>query len=890
MLRQQLSHREHLLSLWVQDRLAERETVMWAVDALKKIHGSLGAESVSLFEFLDLHAAESEGLSNSFKSLWRLLSKVARESVFPENIASIYQLKSKIKAGQVRPEDLHEYVEYLRPRLKAKELSSWAISEETRSDNPFEWVRWDFETALHRSYQASLRLNPNELALLHVVQLIRILEHSAAALIDALDLARDVGWLGVDRDLPNLLVHRVFDLRPKGDAAANEDQDDIDADDSNNNLAPLTRLISEAFNALAEKDKAAAKKILKSWTAQNSGLFLRLRAVAMWHPQVATGSEVARFLVNLRDDAFWRSLTFPEIATLRAKRWKDIPLKAWPTLESRLLAGPPLGERRQEDAGAVDRENPYLRDYELARIVDAGSNIPVRFQKLVDARRLSDQEFPPLVPALESGLPGARVFWGPQGSPEKFSNIPTSALLEHLANSKKSFSLDGDDAEAFGATIEGKRRLIEALMIAPPQDEVAEVGWKLLLSYSHTKSDDPDNDRALIEEIARLALELPSSLFGRIAGQMSYWIDASDEKVPRFDGSDELWTALLPYAAAEANSGAFTSTDGEAALDLASAALNEPLGHLLSLFLRRCPSIQRGKELPPLPVGMIAELKKLEGRARELLTNRMAIHMNYFALADREWLDDLVIGPMLKEGLESDRIWEAFAKYSHVPSGDIWRRLQSSAYKRLSSVRLSPEAKRRLAEINVMIWIWSKEKESPFRVDTANMRTAFSLANDDVRAAAAWQFTTLFNAKNDIKDKEVRPRELWSRLGQSFFDEIWPLEPALQSVRSASNFARIPGSVGVSHFSEAVDIVLRYLQPFEVWDVQSAFNLDPKDSVSTEIATSSPDHLLVLLSTCISDRQQHFVFHLGVFLDKIVDASPELQRDFRMRFLRRLSQ
>jgi hypothetical protein len=462
--------------------------------------------------------------------------------------------------------------------------------------------------------------------------------------------------------------------------------------------------------------------------------------------------------------------------------------------------------------------------------------------------------------------------------------------LEHLANSKKSFSPDGDDAEAFGATIDGKRRLIEALMITPPQDDLAETGWKLLLSYSHTKSDDPDNDRALIEVIARLALELPSSLFGRIAGQLSYWIDASDEKVPRFDGSDELWTALLPYAAAEANSGAVTPTDGEAALDLASAALNEPLGHLLSLFLRRCPSIQRGKELPPLPVGMIAELKKLEGRARELLANRMTILMNYFALADREWLDNLVIGPMLKEGLESDRIWEAFAKYSRVPSGDIWRGLQSSAYKRLSSVKLSPEAKRRLAEINVMIWIWSKEKESLFRVDTANMRTAFSLSNDDVRAAAAWQFTTLFNAKDDIDEKEARPRELWSRLGRSFFDEIWPLEPALQSARSASNFARIPARVGINQFSEAVEIVLRYLQPFEVWDVQSAFDLDPKDSVSMEIATSFPDHLLVLLSTCISDRQQHFVFHLGVFLDKIGDASPELQRDFRMRFLRRLSQ
>jgi hypothetical protein len=239
---------------------------------------------------------------------------------------------------------------------------------------------------------------------------------------------------------------------------------------------------------------------------------------------------------------------------------------------------------------------------------------------------------------------------------------------------------------------------------------------------------------------------------------------------------------------------------------------------------------------------------------------------------------------------ESDRIWEAFAKYGRVPSPELWREVQSPTFERLASGSLSPDAKRRLAEMNVMIWIWSTENEGRFRVDTASMRTAFSLANDDVRGAAAWQFAAVFRAKNEGGNINTWPSELWSRLGRSFFEEVWPLEPSLQSVRSATNFARIPASVGPEHFSVAVNAVLRFLQPFEVWDVQSAFNLDPDDPGALEIAAQFPEDLLALLSTCISSRQQHVVYKLTAVLDRIAEARSALQRDYRVRLLRRLGQ
>jgi hypothetical protein len=395
--------------------------------------------------------------------------------------------------------------------------------------------------------------------------------------------------------------------------------------------------------------------------------------------------------------------------------------------------------------------------------------------------------------------------------------------------------------------------------------------------------------RSVVTRKLLLTTYFLAAILRGFADQLSYWIDAADEKAPRFEGSNELWFALLPHTARQAEKTSDLSSNGSDT-DLTSAALNEPLGHLLSFFIRRCPTIPIDGERPLMPLNFIAELKKFSGRARELLANRLAIQMNYFALADREWLTELAINPMTKEGGESDKIWEAFTKYGRVPPPQVWEQLQHYAFRRLSSPSLSPEAKRRLAEMNVVIWIWSKDSKSRFEVDTAKMRTAFGLANDDVRAAVAWQFSTMFRSKANSEEGDAKPESFhpWPKFGRAFFKEIWPLEPALQSAQSANDFARIPSLVGVEYFGEALTVLLPYLLPFEVWSVHSDFELDPKEQSTMEILKHYPAEVLILLSACISERQQHGVFELEGVLDQITAARPELRQDNRTRVLRRL--
>jgi hypothetical protein len=886
MMQRGLGEREQLLSIWVQDRLAERDAVEWAVTALKQVRGDLGASTVALFAFLDRHAHERQELSPSIKKLWHLFHTAATDGASQDGILLIYEIKQRLESGTVRTDDIDKLVECIRPHLTAADVSTWAkSSEDAESDDPMQWVRWDFETSLHSNYLSTARLSAKRLAKISSDLLLRLLERGTTALSDSLEVAREVGWAGDGRDLPTYVVHRVFDYDPS-EAHNPDDDDDRDPDRYNNNFVPIVRLLSLAFEALAVRESALVTKAVERWRHESGGLFLRLFAFAAWREGVVSAPDVGEFLLGIDDLPFWRWMTFPEVASLRALRWNSLVDPARSNIATRLANGPSDAAFRKDD-DVLEMTKKYHRDHELARLIDNGCNVPPRFHELVQARRREDPEFPKKIPSVEPGLPGARAMRVPDGNPDKFTHIPTERLLDALTNANRHAFGQGNDAEAFARTLGGKRRVLDALAALPQDASLIDNAWKLLLSYAHEKADDAGVALQVAEETARLALALPKPLFQSLAGQFSYWLDGTEEHLPHFVGADDLWHALLPYAAAIANEKDTQSVEKD--VDLSSAALNEPLGHLLSMFLRRCPTMPIAQEeRPPLPPEYVDVLRRLNGRAKEILINRMAIQMNYFVRADKRWLDEFVISPMTLEGDLSDRAWEAFGKFAPLPSSEIWPQLQGAVFRRLSSSGLSPEARRRLAEMCVVVWARSKHVESGYVLDTASLKNSLGFSNDDVRGAAAWQFSTMFRSKEGGGD-DTSTSDWWRRVGKTFFKEVWPLEPTLQIAVTANDFARIPAGVGFKNFADAVATILPYLVPFEVWAVMTEFQLDPKKKGTQDIVRAYPEETLILLAVCIDEQQKHGVYDLGRILDFIVEARPKLQRDPRMRMLRKLT-
>jgi hypothetical protein len=879
-----LDRRERMLSIWVQGRLGERETVNWGISTIRQARGVSRKSTLDLFEFLE-HSAQAAEPPVIYK-IWRLLSTAVRETRQQDAMLVMYHIREKIQNGALQAGDIDEWLDCLKPRLVANSGKPWRTETDAEED-PNGWVHWSLKTTEEIGRDRFLSLSADQAGLVSDDFLFRLVERGTSVLADALSLAKEIGWIEGGSDVSSYSVHRVFPMDAiNSDATrSNEGEDEDDPDQYNDGFAPLVRTLASALHALDGRSPRRAARAAQLWRDQEFALFRRLYAFAAWSSTAVTNQDAREFLASLRDEEFWLWSSFPEMATLRAIRWNDLLAMDRNTLEERLRRGP-SGEIFSAEADRSTLE--YYRDHEFARLVDNKRPTSSDVALAVHNRRERDKSFPRLVPIFEPGLPGPKVGFVPDGDANAFVDTPLEELLQRLDEEYGSHHFDrGDNAEAFASTATGKLRIIAALERVKVDRALGKRMWSLLLSFPHTTLGDNNEGRASAESICRLALELPESNFSELADRLSYWLDATDEKIPNFDGAETLWRTLLPFAVDRANNKA-NLDEGET--DLTTAALNEPLGHLLSLFFRRCPTIPANKSIA-LPQTFVLPLKSvLEGRANELIANRICILIRYFFRVEPEWVEDLVLTPMARRGKASERLWEAFSKYARIPQPEIWRRLEAHIFRHLTLSLLSPDAKKRLAEMCAVVWVWTKRDQGDFGFQKEAFRLSLELADDAVRGAVASQFSRSVGSYDASSVVEPQSDYVdWKELVRGFFREIWPLEPALQSPTTANDFAKIPARVGINDFADAVRLVLPYLLPFEIWSVQTELWLDMDKPKPREIVTRYPNEVLTLLSAVIGEEQLHGIYDIKNVLDFIVAAHPNYKSDLRLRALRKVA-
>ena len=882
-----MNRRNHLLALWIENRLGERGAVIWAVRALRRTADSSSQEVVSLLDYLAQHAEQDANLTAPIKLTWHMLRVAAHEHRGREQWWRVEEYRRKIDTSQFFIVDASRLVDFVWPRLTANEPPMLYIeAEDDRNDEPQHWVSWDFESASGTLDHTAPNLTPELLAKLPAETLSSLIDAATTKLDQALAHARQLEW----REIHGRMDHIIFRVAAFPDEQDGDDGDlvDRDPDAFNDDFAPIIRLITVAFDALAATDPDAAARVADRWGAQPQGIHLRLAAYAAWNPSVRNGDDVARLLNTSDERAFWNRNVYPEVASLRAQRWKDIPAETRSRLAERLITGPTGAAFQGDDT--PPEAIAYARDLELARIVDQGAEIPDQFARAVTARRTDEPDFPRAVSAIERGPPGLQTREVPGGNPATFEGVSIDELVDRLADSSRErFIGEGDQAEAFARL--HRDVVLEALQHRPTYDENAQNVWHLMLSWPHEKPDDLAAGRRVTEGIATLALSHSGDVIPKLANRLSYWLDAADEQQPDFAGAGKLWASLLPHAVDIENRGGEqpnpADDDGGAQgeSDISGAALNAPLGQLLAFFLRRCPSMPSVEsERLPLPAEFADPLKMLTGRARALVANRLVVHANYFARADRSWLDEFVLEPMRGDSLEGRQLWEAFARYAQFPMADLWAVLQDSLLEQLAPRRLSDEAQRQLMEIAIIAWAASKRTQHPYAVDAAALRRALTMCTEEVRSAAAWRFANLLRPHNsDDDNRDAADLNAWSRLGALFFDEVWPIEPALQSGKTADDFARLPVRAGARYFVDAVAVVLPYLRPVELWDVETGLGLNAD---ADPIVQAHPTQTLALINACVGDDWGP-VFRLDRVLRVIREASPELEQDPRMRRLLR---
>lgn len=875
---QQMSKREKALSQWVEGRLNDRKAIEWAAGIVRATHDRRGGSPTNLLRDLADNAARTNDLEPPFKTVWRLISEAANESEELEDSYSIvrgYELKDKIKAGHFTHGDVVALVDFIRPRLRVEPPASWSIARATDERNPLRWVHWDFKARSRSMFHNTTFLSGADFEVLTSEMLRDLVERATIALEVSLQQAKDLGWMGEALDIPSSTVKSV--VNPP-DQPGVVDEEEHDPDLHEDGFVPLIRHVTTAFQVLAARnERQLARSCSTRWIGRPGRLMQRLVAFAHWFPDVHTPQDVFSYLSDLSDRAFWDT-ECPEIATLRAKRWHDMSEDMREILARRLEAGPPVIDNGEADE---NRERwAYRRDYEIARIVDLDRDVPNLFKETIKHRRQIDIEFPKYVPPIEIARSMVSSWSrGNDGDASMFSGLAGLPLLAALATPavNRGFFNDDDNARAYASSRSGQQSILHALKLAAPTDLGYETGWSLLLSYPPNKADQKGGDREFVEAIAALALNQPDEWFQSHCDKLAYWLDPAEEVHRNFDGSATLWLEILPFAAAEANE------KREDQSDLTSAALNEPLGHLISFYLRRCPTIDAKDKTQALPEPMTERLKRVEGRAALLLANRLALAMNYFASIDRRWVEVAVVERLLAGGKESDQLWEAFAKYGRIPPPELWDVLSPKLIDLITTGTLAPEGLRRLVEMAVIVWAWSK-RGTKYKFKSVALRGALSLGSDHVRSEAASQFELFFDHRPESEQEQP-----WPQLGKPFLNEVWPQEPMLQSASTAKQMAAIPAQVGLIDFKEAVEMIMPYLRPFTVWSIANNFHLDLNKPGSEELVRNFPDEIVDLLSSCIDNSQPHKIFDLAALLDLLVLSRPGLLQDARYRKLRRLA-
>ena len=104
---------------------------------------------------------------------------------------------------------------------------------------------------------------------------------------------------------------------------------------------------------------------------------------------------------------------------------------------------------------------------------------------------------------------------------------------------------------------------------------------------------------------------------------------------------------------------------------------------------------------------------------------------------------------MLAEGMESNQLWEAFAKYGRIPPPYGWGILCERLLSTIVEGKLSPEALRRLTDMAVIVWSWTRQADTKYRLLSTSLRSMLSLTSDQMRAEAASQLQGFFSDREE---------------------------------------------------------------------------------------------------------------------------------------------
>jgi hypothetical protein len=888
---------------FLQGRLTERETVEWAL--------ALGRDQVAEQTAVRhlLNHDKSDKLDHPWSTVWGLIEESWQRPENPEaNQLQKHYVARRLAKGEKTGSIVTSIVSLVAPTIEVRPLSRAYVPGHTVPKRPkrVEHIVW-------AHLKSGDLVDPSTFGIEKMDDLNFLWElmHSLESSVNhGIDIGRRLGW---DEKSPRFWIlgglSRAYYV-PEGSRPTGEHEPDR----FHHGIAPSVKLLHAVISRLGTLDAKSVRPVLASWAKSPSLIHTRLWAAVARDPAIVRPVDVAKYLGSRSSNEFWDANAFPEVAEVRALRFRGMSARAQEATLNRIRRGPPKSMwRRGTDSDRLYELQRFLTARELRRIELASVDLPNADKEWL-ASAIEDIDEIRNMSRVDDGFVGSpKARWVPPNPDERLDRLAGKDRLEALERSLSSESGNRfrEPAERAYDWLRQPGR-VELLL-----DDFESLGdqassfpnlWEAIC-WAHSRiqagAEPTQEETALAARAFRLLESLETSVLIQAIDGITYWLSnwgtivGDDPRVCRF------WLKLWPIAVERTNDPKGDFEDEAVYFDQVASAgaerfdfdtLNNPAGRLVGVFLDLCPTIGGDGDAavfsPESDLVNIREaIQRTTGRSGLIAKYRLIESLRYFLLADREWTKAQLIRPLLADSSESTILWKAVARTTQ--RFDTLELIGRELAKRATDERLDRDARQSLAFSIVIQSLFAFLMNREPAVSAADVAQMLRSLEPEVRADAAHSIVRFVRENTGVKpeehESEFTPERLFHSAAKPFLKEVWPLERSLTSPGVARALANLPQCTGTA-FPDAVEAIERYLVPFECWSLGDFgfFELDNDETKLSEIdSVDTAKALMILLDRTIGEAEGAVVpYDLG---RAIKIAKPFGRQVTEMKEFRRLA-
>ena len=889
---------------FLKDRLGEPETVDWVL----RLKSDRRVERTVVFELLT--GPDAPELTEPYAAAWPLiLESWSYRATAHSTTSALLQIRSRLQAGERSSHLVEDIANLAAPRLEVKPLEArpWLPRRKRwRPKSIHDLLSVSLTSAIllldFREHRINLGLDEiADVPFLHAL---------ASALMSAVDrglyIARRI-YGGNEGDWPaSASPLRVYFVPPEVHI---HDRDGpggriFEPDAAIRGIGPAVKLLHANLQRIAELDAGAARSFLGRWRHSDITIYRRLWAAAARDAEAVSTAEVGEFLMTLDDGDFWNFASFPEIAELRAVRFRDFESKTQALIAKRLRKGlPNKFFPRKLRAEKIRTARRGFSAMELKRIEIGGGVLPAREREwLFEAV----DEFPGLEKMTIHG--GFRDPWiRPNFRPNAAPNAPFDEL-EGEARLQVLEDLLSEDTSAYqasnwlrkpGRPVHILRDLEAATSLVDRFPHVWDHfghfhSWSVSQPETDRQRDVPSEAIRVLGLMNRLS---DATVEAAIAG-ISHWLHIWSEHVIRSELGRQVWLRAWPTAVKVTNatdtgddrglSDATVRTGGDEPTPEEIDAFHLPVGKLLRVFLELFRFTEEIRN-PFRNGSLFAQMRDCAlaapGRSGLIARCRLTQKLSDFLQVDPAWARQQLVKPLLKDDDESIVLWRAVA--STWIDSKVLETIGEEASRKVLDGRLGKVARKDLVSCLVYEGLDAfKDRREP-SVSQARISQTLRAADDEIREWAALEI-------RQFQEYAYKGGQGPRDLGNSFLSNIkpflecvWPQEKSLATSGVSRQFAGLPAVSGEA-FAEAVHEIERFLAPFDCGSMleygfyEGDMSKDLGMPQLSDIINDSPKAhaFLRLLDLTVGDSQTAVVpDNLSTTLGRIAFIAPKLKSD-----------